>query len=108
MPLGALAMANYQVDYICMYYEEGKKSTPCDHGRTKLYQANGDILLNCKAWNGRVVMQFLAVTLLAAFQDRSYVHLDDRLPTVALCMTLVHQRDHDEVQYGQEASFLRS
>lgn len=54
---------------------------------TKLYQANGDILLNCKAWNGRVVMQFLASALLAAFRQ-GYSRLDDRLPIVARCLTL--------------------
>ena len=76
-----------------MFFLKRKNTKACcaifgsHDARTKLHQANGDILLNCKAWNGRVVMQFLTSAVMAAFQQ-GYSQLDDRLPIVAKCMTL--------------------
>lgn len=55
---------------------------------TKLYQKNGEALLVCKAFNGRVVMQWLAETVLAASQQNIFTARDDRIATVALCMFL--------------------
>ena len=52
----------------------------------KLYQKNGDVLFNAKAWNGRVVMQWLASAARTASLNAFYVAADERLPIVALCM----------------------
>lgn len=45
--------------------------------------------LVCKAYNGRVVMQWLAETIAEAAQQESYVAADDRMPLVAVTMLLV-------------------
>ena len=62
-------------------------SCNCLCAPTKIYQGNGDVLFNCKANNGRVVMQWLAETVAdAALQN--IPGADDRLGPTALCMPL--------------------
>ena len=58
---------------------------------TKLYQKNGDVALVAKAYNGRVVMQWLTETI-AALVERNIPGADDRSGPVALCMLLVTKR----------------
>lgn len=52
----------------------------------KLYQNNGDVLLICKAYNGRVVMQWLAERVAEVAEQNP--DADDRIAPVALCMFL--------------------
>ena len=54
---------------------------------TELYQKNGDVMLMCKAYNGRVVMQWLAETISHVAQQ-DLPGADDMLTPVALCMSL--------------------
>ena len=55
----------------------------------KLYQKNGDVMLVCKAYNGRVVTQWLSESI-AAISDQDHPnHTDDRIAPIALCMFLV-------------------
>ena len=54
---------------------------------TQLYQRNGDVMLICKAYNGRVVMQWLAETI-AGVVEQNIPGADDRLAPTALCMPL--------------------
>lgn len=61
--------------------------------RTKLYQKNGDVQLLCKAYNGRVVMQWLAETVAGVAQQDLTDAGDDRIRPVALCMFLVLMLD---------------
>ena len=53
---------------------------------SKLYQKNGDVLMACKAYNGRVVMQWLAETVAGLAEP--FASQDDRTPVVALAMNL--------------------
>ena len=55
---------------------------------TQLYQRNGDMMLICKAYNGRVVMQWLAEAISDVVAQDIPV-ADDRLAPTALCMFLV-------------------
>jgi hypothetical protein len=52
-----------------------------------LCQRNGDVKLVCKAYNGRVVTQWLAETV-AEVSQRNGEQYDDRIAPVALCMSL--------------------
>lgn len=54
---------------------------------TKLYQKNGDVLLTCQAYNGRVVMQWLAETVSEVAQHAG-ADVDDRVKPIALCVPL--------------------
>lgn len=55
---------------------------------TELYQSNGDVLMVCKAYNGRVVMQWLAETTAEVAQQQNAHSVDDRIAPIALCMLL--------------------
>ena len=59
------------------------------HQRAKLYQRNGDIQLVCKAYNGRVVLQWLSETISRVAQQEGASDIDDRIQPVALCLSLV-------------------
>ena len=63
-------------------------TTNFDGDRTKLYQRNGDVTMVCKAYNGRIVMQWLADTAAETVQQ-NLPGVDDRLAPIALCMFLV-------------------
>ena len=54
----------------------------------KLYQRNGDVKLVCKAYNGRVILQWLAETVTQVAQQND-AQMDDRTPLVAVCMSLI-------------------
>lgn len=56
----------------------------------KLYQTNGDILMICQAYNGRVVMQWLTERVAEVAEQNPDV--DDRIAPVALCMLLGKDR----------------
>ena len=56
--------------------------------QTELYQKNGDVSLVCKAYNGRVVMQWLAETTAEVSQRDDLADVDDRIGPIALCMLL--------------------
>ena len=56
--------------------------------QTELYQENGDVSLVCKAYNGRVVMQWLAETIAEVSQRDDVADVDDRIGPIALCMLL--------------------
>lgn len=56
--------------------------------QTELYQKNGDVSLVCKAYNGRVVMQWLAETIAEVSQRDDVADVDDRIGPIALCMLL--------------------
>lgn len=56
--------------------------------RTKLYLKDGHILMLCKAWNGRVVMQWLTETLASVSQQEPFKSRDDTMAIVALAMFL--------------------
>ena len=57
--------------------------------QTELYQKNGDVALVCKAYNGRVVAQWLSETLAEVSQQEG-APADDRIAPVALCMCLAY------------------
>ncbi len=55
--------------------------------RTKLLQRSGEVMLMCKAYNGRVVMHWLAERVAGvAEQHRDPGAGDERLCVNALCM----------------------
>ena len=64
-------------------------------GQTELYQTNGDILLVCKAYNGRVVAQWLGERVAAASQQQQFVDADETntIAMVAVAMFLVQVYD---------------
>ena len=55
----------------------------------KLFQRNGDVMLICKAYNGRVVLQWLSERLATAAQEDDADEVDDRIKPIALCVFLV-------------------
>ena len=63
----------------------------------ELFQKNGDVALVCKAYNVRVVMQWLAETVAAAVQDERYMATDSRMTLVAVTMCL---------DYSQQVAYL--
>jgi hypothetical protein len=60
-------------------------------GPTQLYQKSGDILLIAKAFNGRVIMQWLTETLTSL--PEPFAQKDDRTPVVTLAMHLACNYD---------------
>ena len=54
----------------------------------ELYMKTGEILLLCKAYNGRVVMQWLTETVSRAAETEPYKSADDTISIVALAMLL--------------------
>lgn len=50
-----------------------------------LYQRNGDVMLICKAYNGRVVLQWLSERLATAAQEDGADQVDDRIKPTAVC-----------------------
>ena len=55
-------------------------------GPTELYQKTGDILLIAKAFNGRVIMQWITETLTSL--PENFAQQDGRTPVVTLAMHL--------------------
>ena len=61
---------------------------PSTLNAAELYMKTGEILLLCKAYNGRVVMQWLAETIARAAETEPYKSTDDTVSIVALAMLL--------------------
>ena len=55
---------------------------------TELYMKTGEVLLLCKAYNGRVVMQWLTEVVAQAAETEPYKSADDTISIVALAMLL--------------------
>ena len=55
---------------------------------TELYMKTGEALLLCKAYNGRVTMQWLTEVVAQAAQTEPYKSADDTISVVALAMIL--------------------
>lgn len=54
----------------------------------KLYQKNGDVLLNGKAYNSRVVLEWLSETVYAASAVPEYVGVDGRFLLISAALWL--------------------
>ena len=48
-------------------------------------------MMTCKAYNGRVVLQWLAETISSVSQQDGASDLDDRIGPIALCLFLAMQ-----------------
>ena len=59
-------------------------------GQTQLYMKSGDVMLVCKAYNGRVVAQWLT-EILAEVSQQEGAPADDHIAPVALCMRLAYK-----------------
>ena len=55
---------------------------------SELYMKTGEVLLLCKAYNGRVVMQWLTEVVAQAAETEPYKSADDTISIVALAMLL--------------------
>lgn len=49
----------------------------------KIYKKNGDVSLSIKAYNGRCVLAWLAVTVYEASLDPAYAAVDERFHLIA-------------------------
>ena len=57
--------------------------------QTKLYKKNGDVMLTLKAYNGRCVMEWLAVRVYEAYLNPQYAAFDPtRFCVIAGAMSL--------------------
>ena len=54
----------------------------------KLYQKNGDILLSAKAYNSRIVLEWLSETVYAASAVPEYVAVDGRFLLISAALWL--------------------
>ncbi|CAJ1452458.1 unnamed protein product, partial [Effrenium voratum] len=53
----------------------------------KVYKKDGSTMLTAKAYNGRIILQWLSACLSEAAQADHYRAQDDRLPLMACCAT---------------------
>ena len=98
MLLGLHEMINLYVTFLCVsglliiftniWHTSHKKLICLSFARAKLIDFNGDINLTCKAYNGRVVMEWLTETIAGIAEQEPYKSFDPRIGTVALCMLL--------------------
>ena len=72
--------------------QAGVATLQCTANRAELYQKNGDVLLVCKAFNGRVVTQWLTETINAFAEQGPSEHMNGRIAPIALCMLLVWRK----------------